>query len=119
MQAMQDPAAEHITGETMQAACEWAPVLLAHFRAVLGDAAEGDDTKLARRLLAWVKRKGLAELSEKEALDALDGNGLTMDELRPALVLLVDGEWLRALPAQDTRTGRPPSPRYLVNPSAL
>jgi hypothetical protein len=66
-----------------------------------------------------IKKHNLAKLSEKEALDALDGNGLTMDELRPALDLLVEREWLRPLPAQDTRPGRPPSPRYLVHPSAL
>lgn len=119
MQAMQDPTAEFITGETMRAACEWAPVLLAHFRAVLGDAAEGSEVKLARRLLATIKRHGFAEVSERDALRHLDGNGLTMDELRPALALLVDGEWLRPLPTQDTRIGRPPSPRYLVNPAAL
>lgn len=70
--------------------------------------------KLARRLLGLIKKKGTTELSERDALRALDGNGLTMDELRPALVLLVDGEWLRHLPAPETRTGRPPSPRYLV-----
>jgi hypothetical protein len=119
MQAMQDPAAVHITGETMQAACEWAPVLLAHFRAVLGDAAEPDEVKLARRLLRLIKKHNLAELSAKDALDLVDGGGLKMDELNPALDLLVDGKWLRPLPAQDTRTGRPPSPRYQVNPAAL
>jgi hypothetical protein len=106
MQAMQDPAAEFITGETMRAACEWAPVLLAHFRSVLGDAAEPAEVKLARRLLAWVKRKGIAELSERDALDALDGNGLKMDELRPALALLVESEWLRELAPPSAQTAR-------------
>jgi len=121
MQAMQDLAAEVITGETMRAACEWAPVLLAHFRSVLGEAAEPAEVKLARRLLAWVKRKGIAELSERDALDALDGSGLKMDELRPALALLVESEWLRELapPPKKPQGGRSPGPRYAVNPAAL
>ena len=119
MQAMQDPAAKHITAETMQAACEWAPVLLAHFRAVLGDAAEPAEVKLARRLLRLIKKRNLAKLSAKDALDLVDGGGLKMDELNPALDLLVEREWLRPLPAQDTRPGRPPSPLYAVNPAAL
>ena len=40
---------------------------------------------------------------------------------RIALALLVEGEWLRPVVALDgdTRTGRPPSPRYAVNPAAL
>ncbi len=105
----------------MRAACEWAPFLIAHYRHVLGDAAAPEEVKLARRLLARVKRKGLVELSEKDALDALDGNGLKMDELRPALALLVDGEWLRPLPSPppNPKGGRPPSPCYAVNPAAL
>ena len=123
-QAMQDPAAEFITGQTMRAACEWAPVLLAHFRAVLGDAAEGDDVKLARRLLAAIKRHALAELSARDAHRLLDtGTGLTADDVRQGLDVLLDGEWLRELPAPlaDLRSngGRPPSQRYQVNPSAL
>ena len=120
-EAMQDLSAEYITGETMRAACGWAPVLLAHFRAVLGDAAEGDDVKLARRLLSAIKRHSLAELSERDALRQLDGNGLTMEELRPVLDLLTDGEWLRPIPENlaDLRTGRPPSRRFQVNPAAL
>ena len=118
-EAMQDPAAEFITADTMRAACEWAPFLLAHFRAVLGDAAESAEVKLARRLLAHVKRKNLAALSANDALQALDGNGLTKDELRPALDLLIEGDWLRELPAAPHGTGRKPSPRYAVNPAAL
>ena len=118
-EAMQDPAAKCITADTMRAACEWAPFLLAHFRAVLGTAAEGDHVKLARRLLAHVKRKNLAELSAKNALQALDGNGLKKDELKPALDLLIDYDWLRELPAAQQLIGRPPSPRYAVNPAAL
>jgi hypothetical protein len=119
MQAMQDPAAEFITADTMRAACEWAPFLLAHFRAVLGDAAESAEVKLARRLLDNVKRNNLAALSANDALHALDGNGLTKDELRPALDLLIEGDWLRELPAAPYVTGRKPSPRYAVNPAAL
>ena len=119
LEAMQDPAAEFITADTMRAACEWAPFLLAHFRAVLGYAAESAEMKLARRLLAHVKRKNLAVLSANDALHALDGNGLTKDELRPALDLLIGEDWLRGLPAAPHVAGRKPSPRYAVNPAAL
>jgi hypothetical protein len=119
-EALQDPGSEYITCETMTAACEWAPFLIAHFRHVLGTAAEGDEVKLARRLLCAIKRKGLTDLRANEALRFLDGNGLTKAELEPALALLVEGEWLRELPAPDVyRTGRPSSQRYAVNPAAL
>ena len=71
-----------------------------------------------------IKRHQLAELSERDALRHLDGNGLKLDELKPALELLIEGEWLwdvpppRALPGA-AMGGRPPSPRYEVNPAAL
>lgn len=119
MQAMQDPAAEFITADTMRAACEWAPFLLAHFRAVLGDAAASDETKLARRVLSWCKRHQRAEVSAKEIHQGIDGDGTRREALDPALDLLVEGEWLRELPAAPHVTGRKPSPRYAVNPAAF
>ena len=119
LEAMQDPAAAFITADTMRAACEWAPFLLAHFRAVLGNAAMGGDMKLARRLLDHVKRKNLAELSARDALRLFGGNRPTREELTPALDLLVESEWLRELPAAPHVIGRKPSPRYAVNPAAL
>ncbi|MCU0791933.1 MAG: YfjI family protein [Opitutaceae bacterium] len=120
MQAMQDPSAERITGETMRAACEWAPFLLGHFRSILGDAGDGDAVRIARRLLAAIKRHRVTELSAKEAFDLLDGGALqTMEELHPALDLLLDKNWLRELPPPQPRPGRPPSPRFTVNPAAL
>ena len=72
---MQDPAAEFITADTMRAACEWVPFLLAHFRSVLGDAPQSDEAKRARRLLAHAKRNQLAELSARDALRLFGGNG--------------------------------------------
>ncbi|MCX6940130.1 MAG: YfjI family protein, partial [Verrucomicrobia bacterium] len=120
LEAMQDPAAAFITADTMRAACEWAPFLLAHFRAVLGDAAEGEDMKLARRLLARVKSNQLAELTARDALRLFGhGTGLTMEELNPALDLLIDYDWLRAPPAAQHGTKGKTSPRYAVNPAAL
>lgn len=119
LEAIGNPAAEVITGETMRAACEWAPWLIAHARHVLGDAAEPDEVKLARRLLAHVKRNQIAELSARDALRLFGGNGPTMEELTPALDLLVESDWLRALLAEPHVIGRKPSPRYAVNPAAL
>jgi hypothetical protein len=87
----------------------------------MGTAAEPDEVKLARRLLALIKKHNLAELSAKDALDLVDGGGLKMNELNPALDLLVEREWLRELEPlpKKPQGGRDPSPRYLVNPSAL
>ena len=78
----------------------------------------GGDT-VSRRLLGQVKRNKLAELTARDALRLFGGNGPTMEELTPALDLLVESDWLRELPAAPRVTGRKPSPRYAVNPAAL
>ncbi len=122
MQAMQDPEAERITRETMQAACGWSAFLLGHSRVVRGDAAEGDDVKLARRLLAAIKRHELAELTARDAHRLID-TGQTAGQVAEALDVLLDAEWLREPPAPLAELrkagGRPPSPRFQVNPTAL
>jgi hypothetical protein len=119
LEALQDPAAEFITADTMKAACEWAPFLIAHFRHVLGDAAESAEVKLARRVLRWCKGHQRAEASAKEIHQGIDGDGTRREELDPALELLIEADWLRELPAAPHVTGRRPSPRYTVNPAAL
>jgi hypothetical protein len=62
LESLRDPSAERITGETMRAAVAWASPLLGHFRAILGDAAEAPETKLARRLLAAINLNPAVEV---------------------------------------------------------
>ncbi len=120
MQAMQKINSEKITSDTMQAAVAWAPPLLGHFRAVLGNAAERPERKLARRLLTSLKRKKVPEISARDALRMVDGNGLSMTELDPALTVLVEHGWIRPIQAlKSPKQGRPPSPRYAIHPEAL
>jgi hypothetical protein len=119
LEALGNPAAEVITGETMRAACEWALWLIAHARHVLGYAAEPDEVKNARRLLRLIRQHRLTELSSREAQRL--AVTLTADEMTAALVVLQDSEWLRLLPPAASLAigGRPPSPRFAVNPAAL
>lgn len=119
LEALQDPAAECITAETMKAACEWEPFLIEHFRFVMGDAAESEELKLARKVLVWLKREEKKEASFTEIQKALDGGGcLKKEEFVPAMELLVDFEWVRELPRPEGKPGRP-SQRYTVNPATL
>ena len=75
--------------------------------------------KNARRLLRLIRQHRLAELSAREAQRLADT--LTSDEVKAALEVLQDGEWLRPLPpaAPLAIGGRPPSPRFAVHPAAL
>ena len=122
LHALQADEGELIPAETMRAACAWAPFLLAHYKNALGDASEGDDMKLARRVLRWFKREDKAEATANEILKALDSGGrYKKDDFTPAVALLIESDWLRELPQPPPKPqgGRPPSTRYAVNPAAL
>jgi hypothetical protein len=121
LHALQADEGELIPAETMRAACAWAPFLLAHYKNALGEAAENDEVKLARRVLGWFKRQKKAEATGNEILKALDGVGLKKDELTPALDLLIEGDWLRKLPEPppNPKGGRTPSTVYAVNPAVM
>ena len=123
VQAMQDPTADVITAETMRAACAWSPFLLAHFRAVLGDAGQSQERRHARRLLAAIVRQGLRKVTERECFNLIDGPEVsTMAELEPILSELIAANYLRQLGGhgeEPKKIGRPASPCYEVNPAAF
>ena len=122
-EAMQDPTAKVISAATMLAAVEWAPFLIGHFRAVLGDAGESPERRHARRLLATIVRQGLHELTARECFNLIDGAEVpSMAEFQPILSELIDANYLRPLGGGDEKQkspGRPPSPRFEVNPAAF
>ena len=119
MQAMQQVNSVKITSDTMQAALAWAPPLLGHFRAMLKNAAERPEHKLARRLLASLKRNKVSEISGRDALRMVDGNGLSMSELNPALTVLVDHGWIRPLQvSKSAKPGRRASQHYATHPQS-
>jgi Protein of unknown function (DUF3987) len=120
LHALQADKGELIPAETMRAACAWAPFLLEHYKNALGEAAESDDMKLARRVLGWFKRKEKTEATATEIQRALDNGGkFKKDDFTPALDLLEESDWLRKLPDPPKNPGRPLSPGYAVNPAAL
>ena len=61
--------------------------------------------------------KGLDVLSERDIFEGTKGRFKRVDQLRPALGLLVSHGYLRQeVPAQRSGPGRRPSPSYQVNP---
>ena len=121
LHALQADEGELIPAETMRAACAWAPFLLAHYKNALGEAAEGDEVKRARRILGWLKRKEKTEATATEIQKALDSGGrYKKDDFTPAFALLIEGDWLRKLPQPPPKPqGGCPSTRYTVNPAAF
>ena len=71
----------------------------------------------ARRLLGWLERTTPASCSLREAHQELRKHGLTTAQVATAAGLLVEHGYLRPAPMPAAPiTGRPPSPRFQVNP---
>jgi len=108
-----------IDADTFAAAIGLANYLIEHARAVfdlMGADPRVDD---ARWLLDWINRTGQAQLTRRDAHRAAPrGRFPKATDLDPALALLEEHGWLRHVDADSPgpRGGRPPSPRFLVNP---
>jgi hypothetical protein len=116
---LRDGWARPIGPDTFAAAVRLADYLTEHARAVfdlMGADARIED---ARWLLDWISRSGRAQFTRRDAhLAAPRGRFPKATNLDPALVLLEEHGYLRRVDVDPSgpKGGRPPSPRFLVNP---
>jgi hypothetical protein len=116
---LRDGWAQPISPDTLAAAIRLAGYLVEHARAVFD--LMGADPRLddARWLLDWISRTGRTQFSRRDAHAAAPrGRFRKAADLEPALTLLEEHGWLRRVDADPPgpKGGRPPSPRFLVNP---
>jgi replicative DNA helicase len=116
---LRDGWAQPISADTFASAACLADYLIEHARAVfdlMGADPRVDD---ARWLLDWVVRTDRIQFSRRDAHAAAPrGRFRKAADLEPALTLLEEHGWLRRVDADPAgpKGGRPPSPRFLVNP---
>jgi replicative DNA helicase len=108
-----------INADTFAGAVRLACYLIEHARAVFD--LMGADVRVdeARWLLDWISRTSQVQFSRRDAhMAAPRGRFPKATDLDPALALLEEHGWLRRVDVDPTRPqgGRPPSPRFLVNP---
>jgi len=118
---LRDGWARPIAADTLAGAVQLAGYLVEHARAVFD--LMGADPRLedARWLLDWIARTGRTQFTRRDAHQAAPrGRFPKATDLDPALRLLEEHGYLRRLdpgPSRDPHgRGRPPSPRFLVNP---
>src|SRR4029453_15406245 len=100
-------------------AARLAGYLVEHARAVFDLMGADPRTDDARWLLDWINRTGRTQISRRDAHTAAPrGRFRKAAALEPALTLLEEHGWLRRVDADPVgpKGGRPPSPRFLVNP---
>jgi hypothetical protein len=113
------PDADTVELPTMQAACAWAPFLIAHARTVRGDAAEGETVRESRRLLAAIKRKASQTVTARDCHILVQATVPTAEACADLITELVERGWMRELPAntEPRNAGRPHSKSYAVHPT--
>ncbi|MER7150311.1 DUF3987 domain-containing protein [Streptomyces lydicus] len=107
-----------VSQETMRGAIELGEYFTSHGLAAF-DAMGADQTSdRATSLLETLRAHGWGEFSKRDLMLKVSRSEFpTADALDPALGLLEDHGYVRALPVQRTGgRGRPPSPRYLTHP---
>ena len=119
---LRDGWARPISADTLTSAIWLADYLIEHARAVFD--LMGADPRLddARWLLDWITRTNRTQFTRRDAHKAAPrGRFPKATDLEPALSLLQEHGYLRRVDPQPSRDphgrGRPPSPRFLVNPS--
>jgi replicative DNA helicase len=116
---LRDGWARPIDADTFAGAARLAGYLVEHARAVfdlMGADPRVDD---ARWLLDWITRTGQVQFTRRDAhVAAPRGRFPKATNLDPALSLLEEHGYLRRVDADPSgpKGGRPPSPRFLVNP---
>jgi replicative DNA helicase len=116
---LRDGWAQPIASATFAGALRLAGYLIEHARAVfdlMGADPRVDD---ARWLLDWIARTSQAQFTRRDAHRAApQGRFPKATNLDPALSLLEEHGYLRRVDADPSgpKGGRPPSPRFLINP---
>jgi replicative DNA helicase len=116
---IRDGWAQPIAGDTLADAVRLAGYLIEHARAVFDLMGADPRTDDARWLLDWIARTNHVQFSRRDAHTAAPrGRFRRAADLEPALALLEEHGWLRRVDADPPgpKGGRPPSPRFLVNP---
>lgn len=109
-----------ISGETMARALLIGEFYLEHAKAAFTAMGADPNIEGGRLILNWIKRTGTTRFSKRDAHQGTRGRFRTVDELTPALELLIEHEYIRE-EEQDPRCGpgRPASPVFEVNPHFL
>lgn len=92
--------------------------LIPHARAAYGEMGGDPVASEAAYVLGWIKGRGGQSFTKRDAFHAMRGRFKRVVAMDPAVSLLIDHFFIRALPEDAERgAGRKPSPTYEVNPA--
>ena len=113
------PWVAEIDANTIARGIELGEYYLAHARAAFAEMGADIEIEGAKHVLAWIRRRGLERFSERDAYQGTKGRFRKVAEIRPALRLLADHNYIRQMPSPERGgSGRKPSPIFEVNPNS-
>lgn len=105
-----------VDGETMQNAIKLGRYFLNHAQAIFNVLPENAMFQNANRILKMITEKGLTEFNRRTAMRFCQ-TFKRVEDIQPVLDFLEDYGYIVALsPPSTNGKGRPPIPKYLVNP---
>jgi hypothetical protein len=107
-----------VTGEVMGSACRLWDYFRSHARAVLARASPTDAERLMRRVLAWIRIRGVTEISREDVRRDALGQALNAAHAQQVIDSLEHAGFLRKIAHEAEGPGRPPL-RWHVNPVVI
>ena len=113
-----EPESLVIGGETMAKAIRLGRYFLSHALAVFDVIPEATMHKDANRILEMIRERNLSEFDRRTAMRNCR-YFKTVADIQPVLDFLDDYGYISRLPEKAFTGGRPPLPKYVVNPAVL
>jgi hypothetical protein len=112
------PFPNEISLQIIKRALDIAAVLSEHALAAFGLMGADPAIEGAKKVWKWVKRTRSESFTARDCFQYLKGSFGRMDELQPALDVLVERAYIAQVSKKEKKgPGRPPSASYCVNPS--
>ena len=107
-----------VGGKTMENAIRISRYYLSHAQAAYSALPANTLSTQAEKILAVIREKKLVDFDRREMM-RMCRSFKTVAEIQPVLDDLEDYGYIARQPEKPSNTGRPPLPRYLVNPLML
>lgn len=107
-----------VSSETMKNAIRLGRYFLNHAQAAYSVLPENNIAKQAGVILNMLREKKLTKFDRREAMRNCR-RFKTVEEIQPILDLLDDYGYTRLIPQKNKGMGRPPLPKYIVNPAVF
>jgi hypothetical protein len=107
-----------VDGNTMSQAIAIGHYLIPHAQAAFATMGADPAIDDAQHVLNWIERKHVEIFTKRDAFEGTKARFKTVKALDPPLQLLEAHNYIRMVPVEHVGPGRPPSPTFLVHPTA-